>query len=95
MTSAARQTRLLLAQQLVDDRIRALAAGPLPGLQSCAYSWEETGPGIITLVMYRGTHLHPLSFTEAELLEGAGGEGGRRLVGKLEAFFRQVYGAQP
>jgi hypothetical protein len=91
VTTAERQARLLEAQQLINARIRALAVGPLPALRSCGYAWEETALGAFNLVLYRATQRHHLPFNEAELVEGAGGEEGRKRVEeKVEGFLSKV-----
>ncbi len=93
MTEAEKRSRILQARQLVKAHIQTLAAGPIPSLRRCAYSWEETGPGIVTLILYVGARLQSLSFTEDELLEGAGSEGHREcILGKLEGFLLRTFG---
>ncbi len=95
MSETEKRLRIRLARQLLDERIHALAAGSLPGLMSCVYTWEATGRGCVSLILYQDGQLHSLDFTEEELLAESGQEGAEQLARKLKRFLHRLFPQEP
>lgn len=87
MSEADFNFRLFQAQQLINNRIRVLSAGPYPWLRRTAYTWEENGREAVSLVLHYGAQTRSLVLRKAELIEAVEEEEQRQwLEKKVDGF---------